>query len=104
MKLHRNHRKHAHHVDPAAPSSGRPKPRTSLFDGLDAAARTFLGPADRTDGTSPVIHQHDAAEDSADETLGSIDIYTDSAGHHYAQRRVPLPRPVADGTTPSTTP
>ncbi|MDN4611675.1 hypothetical protein [Arthrobacter burdickii] len=36
---------------------------------------------------TPVIHAHDAAEDSSDETLRSVEIYTDSFGHHYGQRK-----------------
>ena len=85
MEIHRRQRKHTHGVDPF---SGKPKARLSLSDGIDAAARSFLGPADRTDGHSPVVHLHDAAEETSDETLRSIEIHTDSAGHHYAQRRV----------------
>ncbi|MHA7286067.1 hypothetical protein ACX80I_07305 [Arthrobacter sp. MDT3-44] len=63
------------------------KTHPSFFQGLDTAAAVFLGPADRTDGDTPVVHAHDAAEDTSDETLRSVDIYTDSFGHHYAQRK-----------------
>ncbi|OUM42530.1 hypothetical protein [Arthrobacter sedimenti] len=64
----------------------------SFFGGLDAAARTFLGPPDRSDGDTPVVHAHDAAEDTSDATLRSVDIYTDSFGHHYGQRKPPQDR------------
>ncbi|MHA7209192.1 hypothetical protein [Arthrobacter sp. MDT1-65] len=94
MDIHRNHRKHTDRTRTApSPSPRRSKARTSFFDGLDTAARSFLGPADRTDGDRPVVHLHDAAEDIADATLESIEIHTDSAGHHYGQRRAPLQRP-----------
>jgi hypothetical protein len=101
MEIHRRQRKHTHDVDPST-SSEKTKTRLSLFDGIDAAARSFLGPADRTDGHSPVVHLHDAAEESSDDTLRSIDVYTDSAGHHYAQRRVE--RRPSDQTGPATGP
>jgi hypothetical protein len=94
MQIHRFHRKHAHHDGTVpAPASGKTKTRTSFFDGIDAAARSFLGPADRTDGHRPVVHLHDDAENSTEEMLSSIEVYTDSAGHHYAQRKAPLQRP-----------
>ncbi|MHA7278364.1 hypothetical protein ACX80H_01240 [Arthrobacter sp. MDT2-2] len=65
------------------------KTHPSFFHGFDRAAAVFLGPADRSDGDTPVVHAHDAAEDTSDETLRSVDIYTDSLGHHYAQRKRP---------------
>jgi hypothetical protein len=89
-------------LDVAQPAGWEPRTpekkraHTSFFDGLDTAARTFLGPADRTDGERPVIHLHDAAEDLADATFSSIDVYTDSSGHHYAQRKTPVHRPTAE--------
>ena len=76
----------------ASMSRTKRKAHPSFFERLDAAARTFLGPADRTDGNTPVVHLHDAAEDTSDETLRSVDIYTDSFGHHYGQRQQPLKR------------
>lgn len=109
MRIHRNHEQQHQHVarspgsEPAArgagdaDAAGRSEPtppmqrskrrHPSFFGGLDAAARTFLGPPDRSDGTTPVVHAHDAAEDSSDETLRSVEIYTDSFGHHYGQRK-----------------
>ncbi|MDQ0736178.1 hypothetical protein [Arthrobacter agilis] len=97
MKIHRSPRKQPHPDSaPPSPPAGTTRHRASFFDGLDAAARTFLGPADRTDGRRPVIHQHDAAEDTSDATLSSIEVHTDSLGHHYAQRKAPLQRPGSD--------
>ncbi len=96
MEIHRKQRKHMHRIHPSSTPMEEAKVRRSLFDGLDAAARSFLGPADRTDDGSPVVHLHDAAEDSADEALRPIDVHTDSAGHHYAQRRAPAQRPSSD--------
>ncbi|MBG6218866.1 hypothetical protein IWX75_003353 [Arthrobacter sp. CAN_A6] len=67
------------------------KAHKSIFDGLDSAVRLFLGPAERTDGSLPVVHQHDASEDASDAALNKIEVHTDSQGHHYAQRITPTP-------------
>lgn len=64
---------------------------SSIFNGLDAAARSFLGPAERIDGSLPVVHRHDAEEDASEESLRHIEVHTDSRGHHYAQRITPDP-------------
>lgn len=61
----------------------------SFFDGLDTTARIFLGPAARSDGSTPVVHRHDAAEDQSESALRSIEIRTDSLGHHYALQKRP---------------
>lgn len=62
----------------------------SFFDGLDTTARIFFGPAARSDGSTPVVHRHDAAEEQSESALRSIEIHTDSLGHHYAvQKRRP---------------
>ncbi|WP_253908430.1 hypothetical protein [Arthrobacter sp. H41] len=67
------------------------KAHKSIFNGLDSAVRLFLGPAERTDGSLPIVHQHDASEDASDAALNKIEIHTDSQGHHYAQRTTPAP-------------
>ncbi len=100
MKIRRNHRKHDQQsarpspLAPTAPGGPVQKPphpeahaHRSFFDGLDNAARTFLGPAARSDGGTPVVHRHDAAEDLSDSALLSMEIHTDSLGHHYAVRK-----------------
>lgn len=108
MKIGRNHRKHD--PQPAPPSTwastaaggpaqdpphAGPHAHRSFFDGLDTAARTFLGPAARTDGGTPVVHRHDAAEDLSDSTLLSMEIHTDSLGHHYAVQKHPSAPPAS---------
>ncbi|WP_322972774.1 hypothetical protein [Arthrobacter polaris] len=37
---------------------------------------------------SPVVHRHDDFEDSSDEQLTHFDEHTDTAGHHYAERKL----------------
>ncbi|MHA7240093.1 hypothetical protein [Arthrobacter sp. TMS1-12-1] len=107
MRIRRNHRKHDQQSVPAPASTAGEKPaqdlphagshaHRSFFDGLDTAARTIFGPAARSDGGTPVVHRHDAAEDLSDSTLRSIEIHTDSLGHHYAVRTHPVPPAPAD--------
>lgn len=59
----------------------------TVFDAVDSAVRVFLGPAERSTADLPVVHLHDEAEDTSDQTLSLIDVHVDSLGHHYAQRR-----------------
>ena len=110
MKIRRNHRKHDQQsarpspqasTAPGGPFQEPPHPEAhahrSFFDGLDTAARTFLGPAARSDGGTPVVHRHDAAEEQSESTLLSIEIHTDSLGHHYAVQKH---QPAQSATTP----
>ena len=47
-----------------------------------------FGPADQGDMDSPVVHRHDDFEDSSDEQLTHFDEHTDTAGQHYAERKL----------------
>ncbi|WP_156135005.1 hypothetical protein [Arthrobacter sp. L77] len=108
MKIRRNHRKHDQQSASPSPvastAAGGPvqepphaeaHAHRSFFNGLDTAARTFLGPAARSDGGTPVVHRHDAAEEQSDSTLLSMEIHTDSLGHHYAVRKHQTEPPAA---------
>ena len=109
MKIRRNHRKHDQQFDPPSPlpSTAANGPvqepphaahaHRSFFNGLDSAARTVLGPAARSDGGTPIVHRHDAAEEQSESTLLSIEIHTDSLGHHYAVQKH---QPAQSATTP----
>ncbi|MHA7305975.1 hypothetical protein ACX80E_12135 [Arthrobacter sp. TMN-49] len=46
-----------------------------------------FGPADQGDSAAPVVHRHDAFEESSEEQLSHFEQHTDSAGHHYAVRK-----------------
>lgn len=52
-------------------------------------ARIFLGPAERDDADSPVIHRHDEFESASEAELAELNIEVDSDGHHYAVRKNP---------------
>lgn len=58
-----------------------------LMHATDKFQHVF-GPADQGDVDSPVVHRHDAFEDSSEEQLSHFAEETDSGGHHYAVRRV----------------
>lgn len=76
-------------TDPGTVPKKPGKGHGSIFDRIDSTVRVFLGPAERSDGDLPVVHLHDEAENSSEETLGAIEIHVDSLGHHYAQQRRP---------------
>lgn len=50
-------------------------------------ARTFLGPAEWTDPSLPVVHKHDAFEEASELDLAGFEVEEDSEGHHYAVRK-----------------
>ncbi len=103
MRIRHNSRKHDETAPAPTVGGGtdrKPHPEgrqhRSFFDGLDSAARTFFGPAARSDGSTPVVHRHDAAEEESESALRSIEIHTDSLGHHYAVQKRQPDRPAAD--------
>ena len=105
MKIRRNRRKHDQAVpsltavggtDQEPPPQPEGRHRRSFFDGLDTAAGTLFGPAARSDASTPVVHRHDAAEEESESALRSIEVHTDSLGHHYAVQRRRPEGPAAD--------
>ncbi|MBG6178939.1 hypothetical protein [Arthrobacter sp. CAN_A1] len=50
-------------------------------------ARIFMGPAERSDPSLPVVHRHDEFEQASEADLAGFEVEEDSTGHHYAVRR-----------------
>lgn len=63
------------------PSKGSPR------KWLRNPARVFLGPADRSDPTLPVVHRQDEFEHASEADLAGFEVEEDSEGHHYAVRK-----------------
>ncbi|MEO6529402.1 MAG: hypothetical protein ABI563_19585 [Specibacter sp.] len=57
-----------------------------FMHGTEKLKKVF-GPADQGDMDAPVVHRHDAFEDSSEEQLSHFEQETDSQGHHYAVRK-----------------
>lgn len=64
---------------------------------LKNPAKVFMGPAERSDPTLPVVHRHDEFEQASEADLAGFEVEEDSEGHHYAVRKehppVRLPEP-----------
>ncbi|MHA7275492.1 hypothetical protein [Arthrobacter sp. HLT1-21] len=54
---------------------------------LKNPARVFLGPAERSDPTLPVVHRDDEFEKASKTDLDGFEVEEDSTGHHYAVRK-----------------
>lgn len=54
---------------------------------LKNPARIFMGPAERSDPTLPVVHRHDEFEQASEADLSGFEVEEDSEGHHYAVRK-----------------
>ncbi|MHA7154599.1 hypothetical protein [Arthrobacter sp. TMN-50] len=54
---------------------------------LKNPAKVFMGPAERSDSSLPVIHRHDEFEQASEVDLAGFEVEQDSTGHHYAVRK-----------------
>lgn len=60
---------------------------TRLMQWTQRLVMSILGPADRADAETPVIHRNDDREIASKEQLADIDVERDNEGHSWAFRK-----------------
>jgi hypothetical protein len=58
-----------------------------LMRALDRLIMNVLGPADRSDADTPVMHRSDEEEAASNQELADIEVERDDGGHSWAVRR-----------------